>query len=69
MATLQPGRMRDQAYQQQELAKLPEGERAVVGRFFAVAFGGRAPVREVRGGAVLDPRVPGGAAVRRSPPR
>ena len=43
MATLQPGRMRDQSYQQQELAKLPEGERAAVGRFYSVAFGGALP--------------------------
>jgi carboxymethylenebutenolidase len=43
MTKLQPGRMRDQAYQQGELAKLPEGERAVVGKFFAVAFGGALP--------------------------
>ncbi len=43
MATLQPGRMRDQSYQQQELAKLPEGERATVGRFYSVAFGGALP--------------------------
>ncbi|MGD0638018.1 MAG: dienelactone hydrolase family protein [Nitrososphaerales archaeon] len=43
MAKLQPGRMRDQVYQQGELAKLPEAERAVVGRFFGVAFGGVLP--------------------------
>ncbi len=43
MAKLQPSRMRDPAYQQGELAKLPEVERAVVGKFFAVAFGGALP--------------------------
>lgn len=43
MRTLQPGRMRDQAYQQEELAKLPEADRMAVGKFFAVAFGGALP--------------------------
>jgi carboxymethylenebutenolidase len=43
MRTLQPGRSRDQAYQQAELAKLPEGERAQVAEFMAVAFGGGLP--------------------------
>ncbi|MGA2664660.1 MAG: dienelactone hydrolase family protein [Nitrososphaerales archaeon] len=43
MRSLDPGRARDQAYQQQELAKLPEGDRAAVGGFYAVAMGGKLP--------------------------
>jgi carboxymethylenebutenolidase len=43
MRTMQPGRMRDPAYQQAEMAKLPEGERAVIGRFWATALGGNLP--------------------------
>jgi carboxymethylenebutenolidase len=43
MGTLQPGRARDPAYQQSEMAKLPESERAAVGRFYAVAFAGALP--------------------------
>lgn len=43
MRSLEPGRARDQAYQQQELAKLPEGDRAAVGAFYAVAMGGKLP--------------------------
>jgi carboxymethylenebutenolidase len=43
MRSLPPGKMRDQAYTQQEMAKLPEEKRATVGKFFAVAFGGALP--------------------------
>jgi carboxymethylenebutenolidase len=43
MATLPPGKMRDQAFVQQEMAKLPEERRAPVGMFFATAFGGKLP--------------------------
>ena len=43
MRTLPPGKMRDQAYTQQEMAKLPEDKRAAVGKFFGAAFGGALP--------------------------
>ena len=43
MSTLQPGRARDPGYQQSELTKLPEEERAKVGQFYSVAFGGGLP--------------------------
>ena len=43
MFTLPPGKMRDQAFVQQELTKLPEGTRAPVGMFFATVFGGKLP--------------------------
>ncbi len=43
MVTLQPAKARDPAYQQGEMAKLPEGERAALGKFYAVAFGGALP--------------------------
>ncbi len=43
MRSLPPGKMRDQAFTQQELAKLPEEKRMAVGKFFAVAFGGALP--------------------------
>lgn len=43
MSTLQPGRMRDQPYVQQEMAKLPEAERAKVGGFYGAAWGGNLP--------------------------
>jgi len=43
MATLPPGKMRDQAFVQQEMGKLPEEKRAPVGSFFGTAFGGKLP--------------------------
>ncbi len=43
MFTLPPGKMRDQTFVQQELAKLPEDKRAVVGTFFGTVFGGKLP--------------------------
>jgi carboxymethylenebutenolidase len=43
MFTLPPGKMRDQAFVQQELAKLPQDTRMVVGTFFGTVFGGKLP--------------------------
>ncbi len=43
MFTLPPGKMRDQAFVQQELAKLPDEKRASVGTFFGTVFGGKLP--------------------------
>jgi len=43
MFTLPPGKMRDQVFVQEELAKLPEEKRAVVGSFFGTVFGGKLP--------------------------
>ena len=43
MRTLPPGKMRDPAFAQQEMAKLPDDKRAAVGGLFAVAFSGALP--------------------------
>jgi carboxymethylenebutenolidase len=43
MSALQPGRSRDQSYVQQEMAKLPEAERAKVGGFYSAAWGNSLP--------------------------
>jgi carboxymethylenebutenolidase len=43
MFTLPPGKMRDQAFVQEELAKLAPDQRATVGTFFGTVFGGKLP--------------------------
>lgn len=43
MRTLTTGRMRDQSYFQEQLAKLPEEKRTVVGAWYGKVFGGSMP--------------------------
>ncbi|MDG6926174.1 MAG: dienelactone hydrolase family protein [Nitrososphaerota archaeon] len=43
MFTLPPGKMRDQAFVQEELARLPQDQRTTVGTFFGTVFAGKLP--------------------------